>query len=169
LSPDVRSVASLFVSRWDKAAATKLPPDLQDRLGIAVSLQCYAAYRDLLASDRWQRLAGWGAREQRLLFASTSTKNPNAPDVLYVAALAAPNTVDTMPEETLLALHDHGPETTPIPRDGGDAEQVLAAATKAGLDLVALAARLQKDGADGFVASWHELLDAIEKKSKALT
>src|SRR3984957_13172995 len=127
LNPDVRSVASLFVSRWDKATLDKVPAELRNRLGIAVSQQSYKAYRDLLDSDRWQRLEGWGARPQRLLFASTSTKDPKASDVLYIGALAAPNTVNTMPEETLLAFGQHGVVDRAMPRDGGDAEQVLVA------------------------------------------
>src|SRR5262252_6715771 len=124
LDPDVRSVASVFVSRWDKATLEKVPAELRDRLGIAVSQQSYKAYRDLLESERWQRLEGYGARPQRLLFASTSTKDPQASDVLYIGALAAPNTVNTMPEETLLAFGEHGSVNQVMPRDGGDAEQV---------------------------------------------
>src|ERR1700757_2110457 len=124
LNPDVRSVASIFVSRWDKATLEKVPDELRDRLGIAVSQQSYKAYRDLLESERWQRLEGLGARPQRLLFASTSTKDPEAPDVLYVAALGAPNTVNTMPEETLLAFANHGGAIEhKMPRDGGDSDQ----------------------------------------------
>jgi transaldolase len=169
LDPDVRSVASVFVSRWDKATLDKVPGELRDQLGIAVSQQCYKAYRDLLESDRWQRLEGWGARPQRLLFASTSTKDPQASDVLYVRALAAPNTINTMPEETLLAFGEHGAVDGVIPRDGGDAEQVLVALTRAGVDVGALARQLQDEGAKGFVDSWKELLGAIQTKSKALT
>jgi transaldolase len=168
LSPDVRSVASVFVSRWDKATLDKVPQDLRDRLGIAVSQQSYKAYRDLLDSERWQRLEGWGARPQRLLFASTSTKDPQASDVLYVGALAAPNTVNTIPEETLLAFGNHGQVDRAMPRDGGDAEQVLVAITRSGVDVGALARQLQDEGAKGFVDSWKELLGAIESKSKAL-
>jgi len=168
LSPDVRSVASLFVSRWDKATMGKLPDDLRNRLGIAVSHQSYKAYRDVLESDRWQRLESWGARPQRLLFASTSTKDPSAPDVLYVSALGAPNTVDTMPEETLLAFGDHGSIGPAVPRDGGDAERILAAIGKAGVDVGALAGRLQSEGAKSFVNSWQDLLQTIETKSKVL-
>jgi transaldolase len=168
LSPDVRSVASVFVSRWDKATLDKVPQDLRDRLGIAVSQQSYKAYRDLLDSERWQRLEGWGARPQRLLFASTSTKDPQASDVLYVGALAAPNTVNTIPEETLLAFGNHGQVDRAMPRDGGDAEQVLVAITRAGVDVGALARELQDEGAKGFVDSWKDLLGAIETKSKAL-
>jgi transaldolase len=168
LSPDVRSVASVFVSRWDKATLDKVPRALRDRLGIAVSQQSYKAYRDLLESDRWQRLEGLGARPQRLLFASTSTKDPEAPDVLYVAALGAPNTVNTMPEETLLAFGNHGQVDRTMPRDGSDSEQVLVAITRAGVDVEALAKELQDEGAKGFVDSWKDLLTAIDTKSKAL-
>jgi transaldolase len=169
LDPDVRSVASIFVSRWDKATLSKVPPELRDRLGIAVSQQSYKAYRDVLESDRWQRLEGWGARPQRLLFASTSTKDPQASDVLYVGALAAPNTINTMPEETLLAFGEHGTVDRSMSRDGGDAEQVLVAIARAGVDVGALARQLQDEGAKGFVDSWQELLAAIETKSQALT
>ncbi|HXA23897.1 MAG TPA: transaldolase [Acetobacteraceae bacterium] len=168
LSPDVRSVASVFVSRWDKATLDKVPQALRDRLGIAVSQQSYKAYRDLLESERWQRLEGWGARPQRLLFASTSTKDPQASDVLYIGALAAPNTVNTIPEETLLAFGNHGQVDRAMARDGGDAEQVLVAITRAGVDVGALARQLQDEGAKGFVDSWKDLLGAIETKSKAL-
>jgi transaldolase len=168
LSPDVRSVASVFVSRWDKATLDKVPRVLRDRLGIAVSQQSYKAYRDLLESDRWQRLEGLGARPQRLLFASTSTKDPEAPDILYVSALAAPNTVNTMPEETLLAFGNHGRVDRTMPRDGSDSEQVLVAITRAGVDVEALAKELQDEGAKGFVDSWKDLLSAIDTKSKAL-
>ncbi len=168
LSPDVRSVASLFVSRWDRATLDKVPGDLRDRLGIAVSQQSYKAYRDLLDTDRWQRLEGLGARAQRLLFASTSNKDPQASDVLYMGALAAPNTVNTVPEETLQAFANHGQVDQAMPRDGGDAEQVLASIARAGIDVTALARQLQDDGAKGFVESWKDLLGAIETKSKAL-
>jgi transaldolase len=173
LSADVRSVASLFVSRWDVAVAGKtdalktgtLP---RNTLGMAVSRQAYKAYRDILESDRFQRLENVGARPQRFLFASTGTKDKTASDTLYIAGLAAPNTVNTMPEETLLAFADHGAAPGALPRDGGDAEAVLAAHVKAGIDLTALAAQLQSDGAKGFVKSWNELLGAIEAKSKVL-
>jgi transaldolase len=168
LSPDVRSVASVFVSRWDKATLDKVPQALRDRLGIAVSQQSYKAYRDLLESERWQRLEGWGARPQRLLFASTSTKDPQASDVLYIGALAAPNTVNTIPEETLLAFGNHGQVDRAMARDGSDSEQVLVAITRAGVDVGALARQLQDEGAKGFVDSWKDLLGAIETKSKAL-
>jgi transaldolase len=166
LSPDVRSVASLFVSRWDVAVAHKVPAELRNTLGIAVGKQAYQAYRDVLESDRFQRLANLGARPQRLLFASTGTKDKSASDTLYISGLAAPNTVNTMPEETLLAFADHGTTGEPLPRDGGDAKAVLQAHTKASIDVSALAAQLQSDGTKGFVASWHELLGAIDAKSK---
>jgi transaldolase len=168
LSADVRSVASLFVSRWDVAVTGKVAALPRNTLGMAVARQAYAAYRTILASERFQRLANVGARAQRLLFASTGTKDKTASDTLYIGGLAAPNTVNTMPEETLLAFADHGATATALAPDGGDAEAVLAAHTKAGIDLTALAAQLQSDGAKGFVKSWHELLGAIETKSKVL-
>ena len=168
LSPDVRSVASLFVSRWDRAVTARLPAAMRNTLGIAVSRQAYKAYRDVLESDRFQRLESVGARAQRLLFASTGTKDKDAADTLYISGLAAPNTVNTMPEGTLLAFADHGTAPHALPRDGGDAEVVLAAHADAGIDLTALAAKLQSDGAKGFVDSWHELLGAIDAKSRVL-
>jgi len=168
LSPDVRSVASIFLSRSDKATMDKVPAELRNRLGIAIGMQSYKAYRDLLDSDRWQRLENLGARPQRLLFASTGTKDPKASDVLYINALAAPNTINTMPEETLHAFADHGTVDKPIPRDGGDCEDVMASYAKAGVDLKKLAADLQSDGAKSFVKSWKQLLESIESKSKAL-
>jgi transaldolase len=168
LSPDVRSVASLFVSRWDKATLERLPAPLRNTLGIAVGQQCYRAYRQLLATDRWQRLENLGARPQRLLFASTGVKDPAAPDTLYVTALAAPNTVNTMPEETLLAFGDHGALKGVLSPDGGTCEQALAAVSGAGVDVAALAAQLQSEGAESFNASWKNLLKSIETKSKAL-
>jgi transaldolase len=168
LNPDVRSVASLFVSRWDRATLDKLSGDLRDRLGIAVSQQSYKAYRDLLESNRWQWLEGQGARPQRLLFASTGNKDPQASDVLYMGALIAPNTINTVPEETLLAFANHGEAEQTMPRDGGDAEHVLASIARAGIDVAALARQLQDDGAKSFVESWKDLLNAIETKSRAL-
>jgi transaldolase len=168
LSPDVRSVASIFISRWDKAIMDKVPANLRNKLGIAIGQQAYKAYRDLVDSDRWQRLENQGARPQRLLFASTSTKDPEAPDVLYITALAAPHTVNTMPEKTLLAFGDHGQVSGALPRDGGNAEQVLAEFAKAGVDVVKLAADLQEEGAKSFDASWQDLLNAIEAKTKSL-
>ena len=168
LSPDVRSVASVFISRWDKAVMDKVPDKLRDKLGIAVAKQAYKAYRELIASDRWQRLESLGARPQRLLFASTSTKDPKAPDTMYITALAAPNTVNTMPDETLLAFGDHGVVGTVLAPDGGDCEKVLAEYASAGIDPHALARQLQTEGAKSFVQSWQELLKSIEAKSKAL-
>jgi transaldolase len=168
LSADVRSVASLFISRWDVAVTGKVPSLPRNTLGIAVASQAYAAYREILASERFQRLANVGARAQRFLFASTGTKDKAASDTLYITGLAAPNTVNTMPEETLLAFADHGAITGALSPNGGDAETVLAAHAKAGIDLTALAAQLQSDGAKGFVKSWIELLGAIDSKSKVL-
>jgi len=168
LSPDVRSVASLFISRWDKATMDKVPERDRDKLGVAIGQQAYKAYRDVLESDRWQRLANYGARAQRLLFASTGTKDPKASDVLYIGALSAPNTVNTMPEETLLAFGEHGQVSGTIARDGGDCEQVLAEFGKVGIDVAKLGADLQKEGAKSFDDSWQDLLNAIETKSKAL-
>ena len=168
LSPDVRSVASVFISRWDKAVMDKVPGALRDKLGIAVGKGCYKAYRDVLNSDRWQRLVSLGARPQRLLFASTSTKDPKAPDTMYVQAFAAPNTVNTMPDETLLAFGDHGTVEGVLSPDGGDYAAVLAEYEKAGFDVAALAQKLQDDGAKSFVQSWQDLLKAIETKCLAL-
>jgi transaldolase len=166
--PDVRSVASLFVSRWDKATMEKLPAALRNTLGIAVGQQCFRAYRQLMATDRWQRLMNLGARPQRLLFASTGVKDPSAPDTMYITALAAPNTVNTMPEETLLAFGDHGALKGVLTPDGGNCDQVIAAIGAAGVDVAALAAQLQTEGAESFVASWQNLLKSIETKTKAL-
>ncbi len=168
LRPDVASVASLFVSRWDAAVAGKVPEALTNRLGIAMGRHTYRAYRELLHSPRWQRACNFGARPQRLLLASTGTKDPKASDVLYIEALAAPNTVNTMPEATLIAFADHGEVAAPMPPDGGDCEAVLAQFGKAGLDVDALAARLQDEGAKAFVKSWNELMAVIASKSAAL-
>jgi transaldolase len=168
LSPDVRSVASLFISRWDKATMDKVPDRDRDRLGVAIGQQAYKAYRDVLESDRWQRLANLGARPQRLLFASTGTKDPKASDVLYIGALAAPNTVNTMPEETLLAFGEHGRVGGAIPRGGADCEEVLAEFGRVGINVAKLGADLQTEGAKSFVDSWQDLLKAISTKSKAL-
>ena len=169
LDPDVRSVASIFISRWDKAVMDRAPDDLRDKLGIAVAHQAYRDYRAMLDSDRWQRLESFGARPQRLLFASTSTKDPRAADTLYISALAAPNTVNTMPDKTLLAFADHGKLSGVLAPDGGDCEEVLAAYEKAGISVSALAAQLQKEGAASFVSSWQDLLKSIETKTKALS
>ncbi len=168
LDPDVRSVASIFISRWDRAVVEDVPDDLKNKLGIAIGQQAYRAYRELIASDRWQRLENAGARPQRLLFASTSSKDKRAHDTLYVEALAAPNTVNTMPEDTLRALADHGNINGVLTPDGGDCDAILAAHAKAGVDVDALARKLQDDGAKSFVASWHDMLKSIGAKSKAL-
>ena len=161
-------MASLFVSRWDKAVADKVPGELRNRLGIAVAKQTYKTYRDRLADPSWQRLQDAGARPQRLLWASTGTKDPKAPDSLYVKALAAPFTVNTMPENTLLAFANHGEVTSTTPADGGDCEKVLSEFAKAGTDIGALAARLQNEGAESFVKSWNELMSVIASKSASL-
>jgi len=166
--PRVASVASLFVSRWDKAVGDKVPPDLRNRLGIAIGGRTYRAYRELLASPRWKKLAAAGARPQRLLWASTGTKDPKASDTLYVEALAAPDTIDTMPEKTLRAFAEHGQIKGVMAEDGGDAEAVLASFTKAGIDTAALALELQRDGAQAFTKSWTELMTRIADKSDAL-
>ncbi|MCW8807611.1 MAG: transaldolase [Rhodanobacter sp.] len=168
LDPRVGSVASLFISRWDVASNPHLPGELHNKLGIAVGQQTYRAYRDLLASPRWQRLAAAGAQPQRLLWASTGTKDPSASDTLYVSALAAPNTVDTLPEKTLLAFADHGQLHGMMAVDGGDADAVLASIGKAGVDVEALAATLQDEGAQAFVKSWQQLLGRIADKASAL-
>lgn len=167
LNPAVASVASLFVSRWDAAVIDEVPAPLRARLGLAVGRRAYAAYRELLAGERAQRLANEGARVQRLLMASTGTKDPEASDVLYIEGLAAPNTVNTMPEETLLAFADHGQVAGPIPPDGGDAEEVLTAYTEAGFDLSQLSARLQAEGKQAFVDSWQTLVDSIASELSA--
>jgi len=168
LNPDVASVGSVFVSRWDTAVADRVPAELRDRLGIAEAALAYRAYRDLLDSPRWGRLANEGARPQRLLWASTSTKNPDAPDVLYVSALAAPFTINTMPEKTLHAFADHGHVGDLMAADGGDAEHTLADFATAGVDHHALAKQLQRDGAQSFDKSWHSLLDSIASKHEQL-
>ena len=165
LNPVVHSVASIFVSRWDVAVAGKAPDELSDRLGLAVARQTYAAYRDLLVSPRWMQLATKGATPQRLLWASTGTKNPKAPDILYIGALAAPDTVDTMPEATLLAFADHGQVPHALPADDGDYQTVLNGFARAGIDAAALAERLQREGAEAFVKSWNDLLRCIESKA----
>ena len=168
LDPDVRSVASVFISRWDRAIVEDVPDELKNKLGIAVGQHAYRTYRELLDSDRWQRLENAGARPQRLLFASTSSKDKRAHDTLYVEALAAPNTVNTMPEETLRAFADHGKLAAVLSPYGGDCDAVLDAHAKAGVDVEALARKLQSDGAKAFVASWQDLLKSIGAKSKAL-
>jgi transaldolase len=157
LDPAIPSVASFFISRWDVAVYDEVGDDLKNRLGIAVGKKAYAAYRELLETDRAQRLANEGGRAQRLLFASTGTKDPNASDTLYIDAFAAPNTVNTMPDPTLIAFADHGNVGEPIPRDGGDAD-----------DVAALATRLQDEGKDAFNKSWNEMLGSLESKREAV-
>jgi transaldolase len=166
-SPQVTSVASLFVSRWDKAVASQVPEELHNRLGIAIALRTYVAYLDLYSSARWQRLAAAGARPQRMLWASTGTKDPKASESLYAEAFAAPDTIDTLPEKTLLALShiDHLPP--PMPEDGGDSLHTLAEFGRAGVDVDALATRLQKEGAEAFVKSWDSLMRRIAEQSGA--
>jgi transaldolase len=169
LSPDVPSVASIFMSRWDVAVSGEVPDELHNRLGLAIGFRAYAAYRELLDSQRQQRLMNEGARPQRLLWASTGTKDPEASDVLYIEGFASPFTVNTMPEPTLHAFADHGRVGDLVPADGGECEQVLAEFAKAGIDVDALAERLQQEGKEAFVKSWNDMLDSIESKRGALT
>jgi len=168
LNPNVGSVASVFISRWDAAVMDKLPDALRDQLGIAIAKRTYKAYRSLLGSPRWQRVYNAGARPQRLLWASTGTKDPKASDILYIKALAAPFTVNTMPEGTLKALAQHTDVGTLLPADGGDCEEVLGRFAKSGIDVDRLAAQLQDEGAKSFVKSWNDLMSVIASKSAAL-
>ncbi|MBA2521742.1 MAG: transaldolase [Solirubrobacterales bacterium] len=168
LDPNVASVASLFISRWDVAVAEEVPEELKNRLGIAAAINGYVAYRELLNSDRWLRLANEGARPQRFLFGSTGTKDPSLPKTLYVEGLAAPLSIDTMPEETLLALAEADGIGGVLPADGGDNSDLVAEFEAAGVDLRELAIRLQNEGADKFVKSWDALLERIEAKTKAV-
>ncbi len=163
----MRSVASLFVSRWDKAVAETVAPELRNRLGIAIAQQTYRAWCDLHAMTAWRRLADAGASPQRLLWASTGTKDPAASDVLYVEALAAAETIVTMPDETLLALADHGAVDAVLRRDGGDSAAVIAQFVRAGVDIAALAERLQHEGAQSFTGSWRDLMGCIAGKRAA--
>ena len=168
LDPAVGSVASVFMSRWDTAVAKDVPADLVDQLGLAVGLDVYRAYRQLMSSDRVQRLENDGARTQRLLWASTKTKDPNASDTLYVHGLAAPFTVNTMPDGTLEAFYDHGEVGEPLPADGGNVDDLLGRFAAAGVDTGQLAAKLQRDGASSFVAAWNELMDRIKAQTAAV-
>jgi len=168
LTSHVASVASMFISRWDAAVMGKIPDTLSNRLGIAIAKRTYKAYRDLMASPRWLRAFNAGVRPQRLLMASTGTKDPKASDVLYIEGLAAALTINTMPEGTLKAFADHGEVGPTLPADGGDCEAVLARFAKAGVDIDALAARLQEEGAASFVKSWNELIEVIASKRTAL-
>jgi transaldolase len=168
LKPDVESVASVFISRWDVAVADRVPAALNNQLGIAIAKRIYKAYHELLSTPHWQRAYNHGARPQRLLWASTGTKDPKASDVLYVESLAAPFTVNTMPEATLKAFADHGQVGHPMPADGGDCKHVLAQFAKAGVDMDALAAQLQTEGAKAFSKSWNNLMEVIASKTEAL-
>ena len=168
LDPRINSVASLFVSRWDVAINDTVPAALRNTLGIAVARRTYRSYRELLSSPRWRVLADAGAQPQRLLWASTGTKDAAASDTLYVEALAAPDTIDTIPEKTLHAFADHGVLAGPMAQDGGDAEAMLARFMDVGVDVDALALRLQREGARSFVTSWQQLLQRIADKSAAL-
>jgi transaldolase len=167
-SPNIHSVASVFISRWDKAVMGKVSQNLRNRLGIAIAERTYKAYRDLLKSARWQKLAGAGAVPQRLLWASTGTKDPGASDVLYIEVLAAPDTVNTIPEKTLLAFADHGQVKNVMQPGGRDAEQVLAEFVREGVDHAALADELQRAGAEAFVKSWSDLMECLRTKSEEL-
>jgi transaldolase len=167
-NPIVGSVASVFMSRWDVAVQDQIPERLRDRLALAAGFQVYRAYRELMDSDRWQRLENSGARMQRLLWASTSTKDPSAPDDLYLHSLGAPFTVNTVPEGTLRAFYDHGHVGKAMPADGGDSGATLRELAEAGVDVGALAAKLQTDGAKGFVDSWNDLMAHIDEQSAAL-
>jgi len=164
LDPKVGSVASIFVSRWDVAVKQEFSSPFHNRLGIAIAMRTYKAYCELLESDRWQRLSAAGAQPQRLLWASTGTKDPAASDTLYVQALAAPRTINTLPEKTLLAFADHGRIERAIPEDGGYADAVIEEFRREGVDDGAMAARLQREGVDAFAASWHALLNRIREK-----
>ncbi|HEY1724107.1 MAG TPA: transaldolase [Steroidobacteraceae bacterium] len=168
LDPVVRSVASIFVSRWDTAVQDKVPSGLRNRLGIAVAARSYRAYRELLSSGRMRQLSDAGAAPQRLLWASTGTKDPSASDTLYIEALAAPDTINTMPEGTLRAFADHGHLGTPMSADGGDAERLLKEFERCGIEQGALAAQLQRDGARSFTKSWNDLLECLSGKSAQL-
>jgi transaldolase len=168
LKPDVASVASIFISRWDVAVTGKVPETLNNRLGIAIAKRTYKAYLDLLSSPRWMRAYNAGARPQRLLWASTGTKDPKASDILYVKKLAAPFTVNTMPEATLKAVAEHEDVGETIPADGGNSEEELARFAGANIEIHALSRQLQEEGAKSFVQSWNDLMDVIGSKSSAL-
>jgi transaldolase len=168
LDPAVHSVASLFISRWDVKVADQISENLHNQLGIAVAKRAYRIYRELLDSDRWQRLSNEGARPQRMLWASTGTKDPNASDTLYIEALAAPFTINTMPEPTLLAFADHGQLGDPLAANGGDAEDVLARFAADGIDVDQVAAELQQEGKKSFDDSWKDLLGSIDSEVEKL-
>ena len=167
-SPLVESVASLFVSRWDTGVKDTVSPEYQNKLGIAIAMRTYKAYRELLDSPRWKKILAAGVHPQRLLWASTGTKDPKAPDTLYVEALAAPDTINTIPDKTILAFSDHGKLHGAMAKDGGDCEQVIAQFKAAGIDDAALAGQLQREGAAAFVKSWNDLLERLAQKSSAV-
>src|SRR5450755_372411 len=169
LNPVVGSVASLFVSRWDVAVADKVPADLKGKLGLAVGLIAYRSYRQTMDSERWQQLRNVGARSQRLLWASTGTKDPDAPDTLYIHGLAAPFTINTMPDATLEAFFDHGEAGDPMPADGGEGDELLSRFAEAGIDTQALAAQLQSDGAKSFVDAWSHLMERVDVQHASVT
>jgi transaldolase len=168
LNPWVESVASVFVSRWDGAGPGKTPEEFHNRLGIAMAERTYKAHRDLLNSDRWMRLAKSGVHPQRLLWTSTGTKDPQAPDYLYVKALAAPNTVNTMPETTLLKFGEHGELGRILSSGGGESDEFVYTLQRLGIDMDALATQLQKEGTESSVKSWDEMMDVVAKKAQAL-
>ena len=168
-SPVVESVASVFVSRWDTGVKETVSEQFQNRLGIAIAMRTYKAWRELLASERWKKLEAAGAHPQRLLWASTGTKDPKAPETLYVEALAAPGTVDTMPEKTLKAFAERGKLGEPMPVDGGYAEQTIDEIRREGVDIEALGDKLQKDGGDAFKKSWGSLIGGLDEKVTRLT
>jgi transaldolase len=168
LRPDIRSVASIFISRWDVAVTGKVPQALNNQLGIAVGKRSYKVYLGLLGSPRWMRAYNAGARPQRLLWASTGAKDPKASDVLYIKSLAAPFTVNTMPEGTLQAFAQHGDIGPALPADGGNSEEELAQFARESIDLHALASQLQEEGAKSFVKSWNDLMNVIASKSAVL-
>jgi len=168
LNPNVSSVASVFISRWDVAVARQAPAQLANTLGIAMGCAAYRAYLRFLASPRWRRACNAGARPQRLLFASTGTKDPKVSDVLYVEALNAPLTINTVPESTLKAFADHGALADNPKVESAAADRVLRQFGQAGVDLDGLARRLQDEGAAAFVSSWNDLLGVIASKSAAL-
>jgi transaldolase len=168
LDPKIHSVASVFISRWDKAVMSKVPETLRNRLGIAIAKRTYKSYRDLLESNRWRTLAEAGALPQRLLWGSTGTKDPAAPDIMYIEALAAPDTINTIPDKTLQAFADHGQVKGTMPRDGGDAEDVLAEFSRAGVDDHTLATELQREGTEAFDKSWNDLMECIASKTQLL-
>ena len=168
LDPKVCSVASLFISRWDRAVGDSAGEDLKDKIGLAIGGDCYKAFVDFCSTERWNGLISKGATPQRLLFASTGTKDPSLPDTWYIDGLAAPNTVNTMPEKTLLAFHDHGKLHGPLPVDGGDSGKMLERFTAAGIDLDALAAKLQIDGRDAFNDSWNSMIADIAEKARSV-